>query len=244
MVELKMKNENQHKKDEKLFIDTIDAAKKLLEIMPLTRMQEDDWLLVAISADAVEMVEYMAEKLKLSYDVLFTEKILAPNNPECAIAMVSETQELIIHNELTECFDINIEYVYGEAHRRYEESILKYVYKYRKGHLINSLENRNILFVDKGCESGLSILTSVKTAIKANANSVMFAVSVMPSSLDGQLAGIMDEIYTNLHVENFIDTDFYFQDNKQINADDVLEILENSKHYLPLQKTKTGEENE
>ncbi len=235
------------KKD--LFEDRLDATKRLFEILPVKAMQDEDWLVVAISAEGVEMAEYICKRLNLFYDVLFTEPILAPNNSQCAIAMVSETEEIVIHDELINSFDVNIEYVYGEAHRRYEENILKYVYKYRKGELINSLKNKHILLVDEGCESGLTVLTSIKTAINAHANSVVFAVPMIPLSLENELEGVTDELYTLAHIEKFVDTDFYYGQKEPVSSEKVLEILENSKHYLPLQKiqtqkTKTGEKDE
>ncbi len=222
-----------------LFEDRLEATKKLLEILPTALLQEQDWIIVAISAEAVEMAEYISTKLNLSYDVLFTEPILAPNNPECEIAMVSETEEIVIHDNLLEAFDINIEYVYGEAHRKYEEKILKYIYKYRKGEPINSIKGKNVLIIDQGCETGLHVLTSIKTAINAQANSVIFAVPMLPSMLERELERVVDKIYTFSHVDNFIETSFYYKNNPDIPSDEVLATLEASKHYLPLKKIQT-----
>lgn len=107
------------------FANRDEATLKLMEILPTEQMQEENWLLVALSAEGVPIAEFIAKKLDLRYDVLFAEAVNAPNNSECAVAMVSETEEIVIHNELVNAFGINLDYIYGEAQRKYEEKILK-----------------------------------------------------------------------------------------------------------------------
>ena len=222
--------------DEFVLEDRIEAANKLLEILPTEQMQKDDWLIVAISGDGVPIANHIAKKLGLYYDVLFTEAVLAPNNKECEIAMVSETEEIVIVNELVEAFDINLDFIYGEAHRKYEEKILKYVYKYRKGDLIGSLENKNVLLVDEGCETGLTVLTSIKTAINAQAKSVAYATPIIPSNVASSLETVTDEVFTVYRVANFVDVDFYYRTTKLMDSDAIKDVIENSPNYLPFQK--------
>ncbi len=223
------------------FSSAEDAADRLLEILPTDRMKEEKWLIVIISFKSVLMAEKIASKFDLYYDFLFTEPILAPNNPECEIAKVSETEEIIIHKKLSEAFDIKIEYIYGEAHRKYEEKILKNVYKYRKGELINSLEGNRVLLLDVGSESGLTALTAIKTAIKEKAKSVIYATPIVPIDLDSELENVTDEFYTLYHIENFVDVKFYYENLHKPTSEEIMQIIENSKHYLPLQKINIGE---
>lgn len=223
-----------------IFKNIEDATLKLLEILPTKRMQDENWLIVAISFNAVVMAEFIAKKLNLNYDILFSEPIFAPNNLENPIAMVSELEEIVIHENLIKSFDIHKEYIYGEAHRKYEERILKSVYKYRKGEFIVSLKGKNILLIDKGCESALTVFTAIKTAIKAEANSVFFGVPMVPTSLEPDLESSTDEVYTLYHIANFVDADFYYEKKDEITQEEIDDILQNSKHYLPLQKLQTN----
>ena len=89
---------------------------------------------------------------------LLTEPILAPNNPELAIAMVSETEEVVMHKALIDAFEINEDYVYGEANRKYEEEVLSYVYKYRKGKDLISLKGKYVILADECIETGLTMM--------------------------------------------------------------------------------------
>lgn len=232
-----------------LFENYEDAAIKLLDILPTQRMQAEKWLIVAISAQSVVMAKIISEKLKLNFDLLFTEPILMPNNPEYNIAMVSETQDILIHEELANSFNINIEFIYGQAHRTYEEKILKLVYKYRQGELISSLKDAKVMILDVGCETGLKALCAIKTAICSHANSVMFVTPMLPYGVEDEIEKATDELYTIHHITNFIDTKFYYKNFDEITQKDVLNIIQQSQYYLPLQKLtkqqiKTGEINE
>ncbi|MBE0494947.1 MAG: sodium:proton antiporter [Campylobacterales bacterium] len=219
------------------FENRADAITKMIELLPVHQMCHEGWVVVAISAEGVPVAEGIAKKLGLGYDLLFTEAIYAPNNPECQIAMVSETEEIVIHTELVDSFGINLDFIYGEAHRKYEEKVLKYVYKYRKGDLIGSLKGKNVLLVDEGCETGLTVLTCIKTAISAGARSVSYATPVIASNVVAGLEAVVDEIFTVFRVANFVDVDFYYRTKEPLVQEAVKAIIEASSNYLPFQKT-------
>jgi putative phosphoribosyl transferase len=172
----------------------------------------------------------------MSYELFFSEQIFAPNNPECEIAVVGETEEIVINDELARAFDITQDYIYGEAHRRYEEKILKNVYKYRKGALLSELAGSNILLVDDGCQTGATALVAIKTFINLAAKSVFYAAPVIPTDLAESLISVADGVYCARKIADYVDSDFYYKAKIAPEPDEILRILEDSPHYLPLQK--------
>ncbi|DAB31358.1 MAG TPA: sodium:proton antiporter [Sulfurospirillum sp. UBA11407] len=222
--------------DKKLFNSREDAIREILDILPRERISGDEWVLISISTQAIPIVEELAKKLNLKYDLLFCEPILAPNNRECTVGMVSETEDIVLNQELVESFGINLDFIYGEAHRRYEEKILSKVYKYRKGDLIGSLEGKNVLLVDEGCETGMTVMTATKTAINLRAKSVVYVTPVLPANVAYALEPVIDEMFSVHKVSNFVDVEFYYSKLQELSSEDVIEIIKNSKHYLPFQK--------
>jgi len=220
------------------FKSRADATSSLLEILPVDRMVDDNWLIVAMSENAIPLANMISHKNDLDYDLLISETIEAPNNKECEIAMVSETEEIVIHEALVNSFEINLDYIYGQAHRVYEDKIVPKAYKYRKGDLINSLTDRNVLFVDIGCESGLRAICCVKTAMKMGASSIMLATPIVASDTASSLEIIVDELFTVKRVEHFVDVEFYYENLAELPQDDIIEILKNSKGYLPFRKDR------
>lgn len=221
------------------FQDLKDASNQLLDILPKSRMQDDDWLIVAADQRAVLLASIISLRLNLDYDIFFNKPIMAPNNSECEIAIVSEAEEIVIDEALLNSFQINLDYVYGQARRVHEEKIIPMVYKFRKGELIGSIKNRNVLFVDFGCETGFNIISCVKNAIKTEVKSVMYATPVMAQDVYESLELITDEIFCVKKKENFVNVDFYYKKMQKVSQDDIIEVLNNDKGYLPFVKNRS-----
>lgn len=194
-----------------LFENRQDALSKLLAMMPLQQMRKEKWEVLAISEGGVPFAQGIAKAIGAHMDFLFTEPIAAPNNKECWIAVVSETEEIVINHNLTNAFDISIDYVYGEAKRKYEEKILTYLYKYRKGELIPDLRHKNIMLVDEGADTGLTLMASLKTVFAMNPTKVAVALPVIPESLATELFSLVDDAYLVHQLPNYIETKAYFR---------------------------------
>ena len=194
-----------------LFDDRNDALDKLLTVMPIETMKKESWLILAISEGGVFFSEQIAKRIGAQSDFLFTEAIAAPNNPECVVAMVSETEELVVNEALIEAFDISIDFIYGEAKRKYEEKILTYLYKYRKGEMVSIIKDKNVLLVDEGAETGMTLMVALKTVINMKAAKVACALPVIPESLGEGLTSITDEAYFVHEIPNFTYIEAYYR---------------------------------
>ncbi|WP_200763623.1 phosphoribosyltransferase family protein [Nitrosophilus alvini] len=209
------------------FEDREEALKKLIEILPLDELKERKFKPIAVSPGGVYFAKYISKRVGIKPDFIFTEPISAPNNEECVIAMVSETEEIVIHEALRDSFDIKLDFIYGEAGRKYEENILKYIYKYRKGEMISSLKEQNVLLLDEGCETGMTFMTAVKTAIAAGARNVYIATPLIPASVEESLKEVVDEIYSLHKIGAYIETSHYYKELPQLDAEAVEKILKN-----------------
>ncbi|MDR3178071.1 MAG: sodium:proton antiporter [Campylobacteraceae bacterium] len=224
-----------------MFETRLEAAEKMFEVLPIKQMQDEDWVLMSLSLNAVCITDYISKKSGLDYDILFSELIFAPNNPECIIAIVSENEEIVIQNALVESFGINLDFIYAEAKRKYEENILKNIYKYRKGAALPLLTGKNVLLVDDGCESGMRALVSLKTVIAEHVKSASFAAPVIAQNTAFMLDSETDGLFCFSRVANFVNTDFYYKKDSEFSQEEILNILESSKHYISFQKSQGDE---
>lgn len=225
-----------------MFENQEDAANSLFEILPNQKLEKENFLLLCLSLEGVGLCDALASKLGLDYELFFSAGIQAPNNPECQIACVSESEEIVLDEALINSFEITQDYVFGQAKRVYEEKILKQVYKYRKGNALSFVSGRNILLVNDGCEVGAKLAVAAKSMASLGANNVILACAVMPESLVASVSGYLDEIYCVDKIESFVSTDFYYKNKLEYLEADILRILEESPHYLPLQKIKENKE--
>ncbi len=218
------------------FTDQNDAGSKLLEILPRNELKANNFLILCLNIKSVIMCDFVARGLDLGYEILFSEDIKTPNNDECDIACVSESEDVVINEALRVSFEITKDYIYGRAKKLYEEKILKNVYKYRKGGLLSPLKDRNILLITDSCETGARLAVATKSLTNMGAKSVILGVALMPSDMAEYANTIVDDVYCAFKIDGFVSTDFYYEKTLENDENAILKILEDSPYYLPLKK--------
>ncbi len=221
-----------------IYANRQDAVEDLLSILPHSVMQKEQWILLALSRGSVEMAETIANALSLSFDIFIVKPILAPNNSECQIAMVSETKEIVMHEALVDSFGISEDYIYAEAERRYNDDIVDNIVKFRKGLPISNLKDKTVLLIDEGCETGLSTMCALKSVLNLETKQVSLATPVIAEDLFHHLDLKVDKIYTNHRIDNFISVEYYYKELERIPGKIIRKKLNESAYYLPYQKEK------
>jgi len=203
-----------------------DAALKLLDVIPVNKFKDEEWTLVATSKGGLELASLIAKKFKNPIAALFMAPIMAPNNPECEVARVSETEEIVINEELVAAFDIQYDYIYGEAHRKHEEDILSYIYQFRKGEPFPSMQDKVVMLVDEGSETGSRFITALKTILVQKPKAIYIAVPVLPSDVLEQLETFVDDIYFLYDIDDFVETSLYYENLEKVEDTRIEKLLE------------------
>ena len=195
----------------KFFENRGEALEKLLSIIDINAM--DNMLIISIS----ERGNYYAREIAmrnglLEGDFMFIEEIKSPQNKQTSLGAISETRDYILIEELIESFEITDDYIFNEAERVYEEKILQNIYKFRAGESIIPLRNRNVLLVDEGANTGLTLLCAIKSCISKKAASINVAIPVIAKETARAIEKLVDNTYFVYEVEDFIDTSFYFKE--------------------------------
>ena len=205
--------------------DHEDAAMKLKDVIPMQKLKDEKWKLIAVSRGGLSLSNYIGKKLSNEIDFLFSEAIMAPNNDECEVARVSETEEIVINDNLVSTFDIQYDYIYGEAHRKHEEKILSYIYQYRKGMPFSSMENEVVLLIDEGSETGMKFMTALKTVLAQKPKAVYIAVPVIPSDVLELLEPFADDVFFLHNIDDYVETSLYYEDLPTIEEEQIEKIL-------------------
>jgi len=206
-----------------------DAAKKLIDIMPMHKLKEENWHIVAVSKGGLELGKHLKGRLKNPLEILFLEAITAPHNPECELARVSEMEEIVLNEKLIDSFEIQYDYIYGEAHRKHEEDILSHIYQYRKGRPFPSMEDKVVLLVDEGSETGTKFMTALKTVLTQKPKAVYIAVPVLPRDVLEVLETFVDEIFFLYEIDDYVETALYYKNLTEIEDDAIEKILEENR---------------
>jgi putative phosphoribosyl transferase len=207
------------------FEDRKDAARQLIETLPLELLKENETVVIGVSEGGVYFADQVAKAADVQMDILLTEPILAPNNPEVAIAMISETEEVVMHKALIDAFDINEDFVYNEAQRKYDEEVLGYVYRYRKGKDLVSLKGKYVVLVDECIETGLTMMAALKSAITREAKNIFIATPILDRSVYENLLSVCDGVYCPHKIQDYISIEYYYRDFRHADFDEILNIM-------------------
>ena len=213
------------KKYKHILKNRADAAQKLIDVIPMQRLKDESWKMVAVSKGGLELAYFIRKKLPNTLDFLFSEAIMAPNNDDCEVARVSEREEIVINEQLVSAFDIQYDYIYGEAHRKHEEQILSYIYQYRKGRPFSSMKDEIVLLVDEGSETGMKFMTALKTILAMGPKAVYIAVAVLPSDTLDLLEPFADDIFFLYDIDDYVETTLYYEELEKVEEEKLEKYL-------------------
>ena len=208
------------------FKDNEDASRQLIETLSSEIFSENKTVVIGVSEGGVYFADEIAKACNAEMDILLTEAILAPNNQEVPIGMISETEEVVMHKALIDAFDINEDYVYSEAHRKYEDEVLAHVYKYRKGKDLVSLEGKYVILVDECIETGLTMMAALKSAIARGAKNIYIATPILDISVYENLLTVCDGVFCPHKIQDYISIEYYYQNFNVLDFDKICEIMQ------------------
>jgi putative phosphoribosyl transferase len=209
------------------YFDTKEqAAYELLETLPRYLYDNENLVSIGVSEGGVFFSDYLSTKLGCVMDILLTEPISAPQNPELTLAMISETEEVVIHKALADAFKVSEDFIYAEAKRKYDDEVLGYAYKYRQGKELVTLEGRDVLLVDECIESGLTMMVALKSVIELGARNIYIATPIVDAFVYENLVKVCDEIFTPHKIRDYISIEYYYKNFEPLGYEEILEILQ------------------
>ena len=212
-------------KNKFLFEDRQEASLKLIAELPSNILFLDNLIVLGVSEGGVYFANELAKKLNVPMDILLTEPIYSYINTELIIAMLGETEEIVIHQALTDAFDIPKDYIYNEAYSKYSNEILNYIKKYRQGERLRNLEGKYVILTDECVETGLTMMAAVKTAISLGAKNIFIAVPVLDNFVYESLVTICDNIFCPHKIDDYISIEYYYKELKPFSFDEIKEIM-------------------
>jgi putative phosphoribosyl transferase len=212
-------------KGKTIFRNREEAFHELLEELPLELFALDETIVLGVSEGGVYFAEELSKKLRCSMDILLTESIYSSVNKELVIAMVGETEEIVMHKALIDSFNIPIDYIYGEADKKYQTDILAYLHKYRNGKRLERLDNKYVILVDECVETGLTMMTAVKTVISLGAKNIFIAVPILDNVVYQNLVTICDNIFCPHKIDDYIGIEYYYENLESFSFEKIESIM-------------------
>jgi len=210
-----------------LFKNREEAYDELLDLIPTDIDFGKNWEIITTSINNIPQVEKIAKKLNLKYEPFFLQEIFAPNNNECDIGVISEVEDIVIHQKLCQSFGIDEDFVYQIAKEVYNKNLQLKLYAFKEGRVLSGVKDKNIMIYSDGCESGMSIMCTIKSLLNLGVKKIYLFVPVISDDLYHSLDMIVDKIFTNHSLKNFIDIEYYFEDFSDVDIEELRHIFTN-----------------
>ncbi len=212
-------------KNEPLFENRKDAVLQVIEQLPVNISLLNNIIVLGVSEGGAFFANELAKKLEAPMDILLTERIYSYLNADLTIAIVGETEEIVIHRTLIDAFEISKDYIYNEAYSKYSNEILSYIKKYRQGERLRSLEGKYVILTDECVETGLTMMAAVKTAISLGAKNIFIAVPILDNFVYESLVTICDDIFCPHKIDDYISIEYYYKELEPFGFDEIEEIM-------------------
>jgi len=217
------------KQDKKIFKNREEAALKLLDVLPIDSMKLEKWIVIACSYGGYKMAKIIANALNADFDIMFNQKIFASNNEDCEIAVVTELEEVLIHEELVKSFDIDLDLIYLQSKTIFDNDITVLANRFRKGEKFQSLFGKNVLIVDEDINVGLVVMACIKTIINQKVKSLSVATPILSTASIDTIDSIADDLYYIKKLDHYIEANYYYDDLKEVTFEDIQKIKNEGK---------------
>jgi putative phosphoribosyl transferase len=208
-----------------IFSDRKEAGKMLAS--KLTDYTQKS-IVLAIPRGGVVVGYEIAQKLKVSLDVIVPRKVGAPFNPELAIGAVTEDGTIILDKQLVEYLKVHESHIKEESERQRQE--IKRRLKVYRGRLhFPSLKGLHVIVVDDGIATGATVKAALASIRKREPKSVVLAVPVAPPSTLRELEKDADVVICLATPEPFYAIGQFYKDFTQTSDEEVRKLLKLNK---------------
>ncbi len=166
----------------------------------------------------------IALKLEAEFDLIITKKLGAPGNPELAIGAVSENGAVYLNKDLISWSEISQEYIRNEIKKQSQNLRERgeLFSKYRKKVVVRG---KSVIITDDGIATGATMASAINCTKMQQPQSIFIALPVGPPEAIDFLSGIVNCVVCLLTPKAFMSVGEYYEDFKQIDDSEVIEIL-------------------
>lgn len=207
-----------------IFKNREDAGEKLALILKDKKINSP--LIFALPKGGVVLGYKISKELSVPLDIIPIKKIGHPTSEEYAICAIDEKGNTTCNNE--EIVDVSKKWLENEKKINLEEAIRRRKI-YSKNIIRENVNDRNVIIVDDGVATGLSMRAAISSLLKENPKSIIIATAVIPH----ETAEVFRNLDNRVEVISVIETENlfgaiaeYYDDFEQLDDETVIKYLE------------------
>ena len=208
-----------------MFLDRIDAGRKLAEALWALPNRPDPAVVLAIPRGGVILAREVARAFNVPVEVCLTHKLGAPGNPELAIGALADDGTLVLDELLLDMLNVPAGYIDAER-RRWQQELVRRAEVYRGGRPRVPVQDRVVIVVDDGVATGSTLIAALRSTRAAGARSLIAAIPVGPrDTVRGALARAADRVVCLHSPVQFYAVSVFYRDFPQVSDEEVIAAL-------------------
>lgn len=206
-----------------VFNDREEAAYKLAKRL-FKYSNQPNTLILALPRGGVVIGTVIAKQLSLPLDIIVTRKIGAPENPEFAIAAVSEDE--VLYNPF---YPVTDKKFMDKAIQEERVEIKRRQAIYRQGRPPLNLKNKTVILTDDGIATGLTMKAAIAQIKRQDTKKIVLAIPVAPPDATQVFKRIVDEAIFIITPPDFQAVGQYYRSFPQLSDQEVIDLLHQAK---------------
>lgn len=188
-------------------------------------------MVIGLPRGGVVVADVVARELGLPLDLVVPRKIGAPGNPEFAIGAITEKGEPILNQEVVSAYGISKDYIEKTAAEEKMEAKRR-LEVYRKDRPPLTLKNKEIILIDDGIATGLTMLAAIKSCKDKGAKKIIVATPCGAKDSINQISKKVDRVVC-LHTPTFFGAvGAFYEEFAQTEDEEVIEIMKRQKENV------------
>ena len=208
-----------------MFLDRVDAGKKLAEALRILPYLPDPALVLAIPRGGVIVAREIARAFDIPLDICLTHKLGAPDNPELAIGALADDGTWVLDDRVLSM--LNVPTAYIDAEREYwQRELARRAEVYRGGRARVPVQDKVVIVVDDGVATGSTLIAALRSTRAAGARLLIAAIPVGPrDTVHGALARAADRVVCLHAPVQFYAVGVFYRDFRQVGDAEVIAAL-------------------
>lgn len=213
--------------------DRVDAGKKLAQKIKLGEWT--DPYILALPRGGVPVAHTIASHLNLDWNILLVKKIGAPLHPEFAIGAVAEDDVPLWNQWALSRFGYSPKELDEEV-RKAKMKISSYKKKWRKDRKLPELAHRDVLLVDDGLATGMTMKASIQYLRSQNVKRIGVLVPVASGFAKHEIEPTVESFICLEIPEPFSSVSLAYQDFTQVSDSTVTQLLNERNKLKPFER--------
>ena len=208
-----------------MFKNRSEAGRRLA--LKLKQYKNSSAVVLALPRGGLPVAYEIARALKLSLDIFSVRKVGHPYNSEYAIGAVDNLGNQLCNEE--EIKNIDPRWLKEEIEKQKQEAKRRAAI-YRQGEQALEIKNKNVILVDDGAATGLTLRLAIQSLKKMETKEIIVAIPVTPKRVAIILREAADKLAA-LEIPEFFQgaVGAYYEDFGEVSNQEVISLLTESR---------------